>query len=79
MFDKSKFCHAVERKGITLKTISEKINVNPSTLYRKMNGFSDFTRSEVQAISDILELDAQEIIDIFFARGLRNARTEERK
>ena len=41
--------------------------MNASTLYRKMNGISDFTRKEIQEIRDELGLDANTVDQIFFA------------
>ncbi len=66
MFNKAAFCDSLSEKHISLKSVSERIGVDPSTLYRKMNGFSDFTRSEVQDISRMLQLSPSEIQDIFF-------------
>ena len=67
MFDKKRFKAEVELSGSTLYELSEKIGMNASTLYRKMNGISDFTRKEIQEIRDALSWDANTVDRIFFA------------
>ena len=37
-----------------------------SAWFRKINGLSQFTQSEISAISDLLELDLEKIGEIFF-------------
>ncbi|WP_196599809.1 helix-turn-helix domain-containing protein [Pectinatus frisingensis] len=70
MFDRNKFKYIVSIRGYTLKKVADEIGVNPATLYRKMNGVSDFTRSEMQLIRNLLDLSIKEADDIFFARKL---------
>lgn len=65
MFDKLKFKAAVVGKGKTMKDVAIAIGVNESTLYRKVNGVSQFSREEIQTICRYLELDSP--IEIFFA------------
>ncbi len=47
--------------------IATTIGCNEATLYRKMNGKSDFTRNEIQMIRQRLNLSAEEIEAIFFS------------
>lgn len=75
MFEKNKFRAKVIENGYTLEEISKKIGINSTTLYRKMNGESDFTRSEIQMLRDLLGLDAKSADAIFFANEL--AKTQE--
>ena len=54
--------------------IAATIGCNESTLYRKLNGKSDFTRNEIQMIRQKLKLSAEEIENIFFAWYLRKCK-----
>lgn len=67
MFNKNKFKYFVAEKDKTLGEVSDYLGINPATLTRKMNGESDFTRSEIQAISLYLGLSVTEVVDIFFS------------
>lgn len=50
-----------------LKRLSEKnVHMVKSTLWKKMNGKSEFTRREIVAISEVLEMDDSGIMDVFF-------------
>lgn len=53
-----------------METIANKLGINATTLYRKINGESDFTRGEVQLLRMILGLTTDEADRIFFAEKL---------
>ena len=38
-----------------------------STVYKKLRGESEFTAGEIKAISKVMDLSADETMDIFFA------------
>lgn len=55
-------------KGYTPRSLSNKIGIDTSTLYRRyINKGSDFTIEEVEAIADVLDLSDEEFNNIFFA------------
>lgn len=66
MFSKKEFEIALLKYEKSKDDIAEILNVNLATLYRKMNGSSDFYRDEIQAISDYLNLSLDEKESIFF-------------
>ena len=70
VFDKALFMYHVMRKNTSLGAISTMLEINPSTLTRKMSGESDFTREEVQRIRNFLELSLLDADKIFFAEKL---------
>ncbi|WP_196607349.1 helix-turn-helix domain-containing protein [Pectinatus frisingensis] len=70
MFDRNKFKYIVSIRGYTLEKVADEIGINQATLYRKMNGVSDFTRAEMQLIRNLLDLSVKEADDIFFASKL---------
>lgn len=65
MFDKKKFNAALALKGMCYKDVAEALNIDVSTLWRKMNGVSDFYRNEIQTICKLLDL--VDPMEIFFA------------
>jgi predicted transcriptional regulator len=55
-------------KGYTPRSLSNKIGIDTSTLYRRyVNKGSDFTIEEVEAIASVLDLSNEEFNNIFFA------------
>ena len=49
----------IKSHGFTLEGFANKIGIDYSTLYRKLNGTSDFTRSEILLIGKALSLYCQ--------------------
>jgi len=68
LFNKLKFKAVVIESGKTLADIAEFLKINESTLYRKINGTSEFSRDEIQNICDFLNLDSP--VEIFFAKEI---------
>ena len=66
MFNKNKFRAKVIENGFAMKQIAESLRISEVTLYRKINGTSDFTRKEIQKLKEILKLDAKTTDEIFF-------------
>lgn len=60
----------MSEKRFKMQDLASFLGVNLSTLYRKLNGLSDFTRIEIQNISSYLSLTREEIFEIFFAKEL---------
>lgn len=65
MFNESEFKKIVQQQGFTLEEVANHLKINPSTLYRKMKGQSDFYRFEIQALCELLHIE--EPSEIFFA------------
>lgn len=66
MFDQKKFKALLVMKGKTMQNIADLLSINQTTLYRKINGNSDFFRREIQFICEYLEIEDPN--DIFFAQ-----------
>ena len=60
----------LSRAGHTLTDLAKQLNINPSTLSRKMGGETDFTRSEIVEIKNYLGLSLEEVSSIFFTENL---------
>ncbi len=70
VFNRSLFEQKVTESPYTMDEIAWKMGINAATLYRKKTGISDFTRSEIQRIGEILSLSRDDVVAIFFADGL---------
>ena len=68
LFDKKKFKGLVLLKGKTLQDVADMLNISLSTLYRKMNGESDFYRNEIDII--VKEFNIKNPNEIFFASNI---------
>ena len=75
MFNRNLFEKKVIESPLTMDELAWKLGINAATLYRKKTGISDFTRSEIQRISEILSLSRDDVVAIFFADSL--AETQE--
>lgn len=53
-------------KGIKMNKLASKLEISDSALYKKMNRKSEFTRYEISNIIKCLELDKDEVMEIFF-------------
>ena len=51
-------------KGKSISDMCETLGISRSAFYRKCNGKSEFTHSEIQKVVDYLDLDSP--VDIFF-------------
>lgn len=52
-------------KGFSVADISNAIGVNTKTLYNKLKGTSYFNAKEMRALSILLDLDADDIAEMF--------------
>lgn len=63
------------RHSLTLEQLASKIGISSTSLYRKMSGKTEFYRNELQTIRDVLYLDDEQFLHIFFDNQL--AKTQE--
>ena len=56
------------RRGVKASDAAGRLGISPSTLYRKMRGKSEFFQSEIIGLSEMLELDNDRIMAVFFNR-----------
>ena len=63
--DKAKLMYEMTKRNVSIQNMCEKLNMSRSAFYRKCNGTSEFTQSEIQKIVDVLKLDSP--MGIFFA------------
>ncbi|MBE6959857.1 MAG: helix-turn-helix transcriptional regulator [Ruminococcaceae bacterium] len=63
--DEARLMYEMQKKGVSIKDMCEKLGMSRSAFYRKCRSISEFTQSEIQKIVDILELSSP--MGIFFA------------
>lgn len=63
---KRKLKGKIIESGLSFAEISKRMNIHPSTLYRKINNVSSMTVGEAVTLSKILNLTTQDIDIIFF-------------
>lgn len=63
--DKALLEYEMKKAHITADELCRRMNISRSAFYRKCNGISDFTLTEINQIVDILGLETP--MDIFFA------------
>lgn len=68
MFNKNKFKAQLVLSGISAKELAKKMEIDESTLYRKIQNDGSFTRSEINHMIEILNITDPK--DIFFADEL---------
>ena len=67
MFKKNEFRAAMVFHSYTVKTLAERLGIDPATLSRKINGHADFSRDEVAKIRKILSLSDTDVVNICVA------------
>lgn len=67
MFNKNLFKSKYIEHNLKAADVAVILGINPATLARKMSGESDFTRNEIQLFRAALNLNAEEIANIFFS------------
>lgn len=65
MFDERKFKSIVVLKGKSLKDVAKSLDIDYSTLLRKIKKEGNFTRGEINILIEVLEIENP--ISIFFA------------
>lgn len=62
--NKNKLMYEMAEKKVSIMEMCNRLGISRSAFYRKCNGISEFTQSEIQNIVDFLELDSP--MGIFF-------------
>lgn len=63
--NKKKLMDEMDKSHVSIQTMCSLLGMSRSAFYRKCNGISEFTQSEIQQIVDILDLESP--VGIFFA------------
>lgn len=57
---------AIVVNGLTKSGLADYLGISSQSLYKKMNGSREFSRSEIMKIMDILKISDDEVMNIFF-------------
>lgn len=58
MFNKKEFNAELARNGLTREDLAKTLGITPSTLWRKVESFGNFKRSEIQIMISLFGLEA---------------------
>lgn len=62
--NKARLEYEMKIRGVSIAGMCEMLGISRSAFYRKCNGISEFTQSEIQSIVNFLDLDSP--MGIFF-------------
>lgn len=65
--------------GVSKEDMASALGVNIATVYRKINGESDFTLSELKKLKKILKLSSEDVDSIFLQTNLHKRKNKQRK
>jgi plasmid maintenance system antidote protein VapI len=57
----------ITEKGLNVAALASLINIDKSSMYRKLNNAEKITIGEAKKIRDVLELSVEEATSIFFS------------
>lgn len=57
----------IARCRLSIPKLAEKIGISKKTLYSRMRGETPFNQDEIVSISNVLNLNNKQILNIFFA------------
>ena len=57
----------IARNGLSIPKLASLIGISKKAMYARMRGNVDFSQSEIVKISDVLHLNNDRILSIFFA------------
>lgn len=57
----------IARHGLTKPQLAKKMGISKKRLYSRLNGTTTFKQEEIQQIAQILNLNENKIMNIFFA------------
>ena len=56
--------------GKNVDWLAERLGISRTALYKKLNGTTRFTLDEARMITDALDLNTDEVMEIFFGNGV---------
>lgn len=79
MLDKNKFKYFAAEKGIPLNVLATEMGMNPATLSKKLGGFTEFTRKEIQDYQSLTGVSDAEMLTIFFSQRFTQTQKERKR
>lgn len=66
MFNKNRFNAQLALIGMSKGELAQRMGINESTLYRKINDNGRFDREEIRELIAIMQIDPKDVDAIFF-------------
>lgn len=60
---------AIEKSGLKIGFIIEKLGLSPNGFYKKRKGITSFRKSEIYVLCDLLRLTEEQAEKIFYPKG----------
>jgi len=57
----------LREEKITYRSLSRDVNISVDALNSKLNGYTDFTRSEIMRIAKCVNINSSDIVKYFFS------------
>lgn len=70
--NKNAFKSVMAYHGDTQKKVADALGISAQTIGDKLNGLTDFTQSEIQALTERYKLTPAQVDEIFFSGELWN-------
>lgn len=67
MFNNGKLLGRMKEKGYSQERLADYVGISANSLNRKLSGKTDFKASEIEKVSNALEIGNGELYDYFFA------------
>ncbi len=65
--NKTELENKIEKKGLKKSYICTKLNLSYQGLQNKLNGSTEFTANEIGILKDVLNLSADDVVNIFLS------------
>lgn len=76
MFNKKKFNEAVLKSGYRRRYIADEMHIGYSNFKKRCQGVVDWKGPEIAALKRILNLDGDDVMDIFFDEDLTSGQVD---
>lgn len=57
---------SIARKSMTLRSLSDELNISEQTMQNKLSGTTEFKNSEIVKLAGLLSLSLEDVNQIFF-------------
>lgn len=74
--NKNEFRAVMILHGDTQRSVADALGISPQTVGDKLNGATEWTQSEIQALAERYKLDPAQVDNIFFGGELWNDQKE---
>ncbi len=66
MFHANELRAELVRRELSVEDVAKQMGIDKTSLYRKLKGDSEFLRIEIEKLVNILQLNGEDVLRIFF-------------